>query len=85
MHGLCVSNVMLWFTNAQWFLLVCRLNLQLDLECAGSMASLEKLSGLFSSLGCARDQRKAAVEALHGKHAKIQEFAQVAVCRMFHC
>lgn len=72
---ICVFNTM----QICSFLLVCRLNLQLDLECAGSMGSLEKLSGLCSSLGCARDQRKAAVEALHGKHAKIQEFAQVAV------
>lgn len=60
-------------------LYACRLNLRLDLECAGSVASLERLSGLCSSLSCARDQRKAAVEVLQAKHARIQEFAQVAV------
>ena len=56
-----------------------RLHARLDVECAGSSAALEKLSGLCSSLGVARDQRKATVEGLKDKHRRIQEFALVAV------
>ena len=58
---------------------VCRLNMCLDLECAGSSAALDKLRALCSSLGSARDQRKAVLDQLHCKHQKIQRFTQVAV------
>ena len=58
---------------------VCRLNMCLELECAGSSAALDKLRALCSSLGSARDQRKAVLDQLHHKHQKIQQFTQVAV------
>lgn len=68
-----------------WSILGSRLNLQLELECAGSVASLERLAALCSSLGSARDQRKAALHQLHAKHKRILEFTQVAVSGCHYC
>ena len=62
-----------------------RLNLQLELECAGSGASLGRLTALCSSLGSARDQRQGALEQLHAKHKRILEFTQVAVSGCHYC
>ena len=52
---------------------------RLELDYAGSLAALEKLSSLCSMLEQTRDQRKNSVDELQSKLKQIHEFAQVAV------